>query len=72
MINIVVLVSGVKQNDSVIHTHRGSLFHVLLPFRFLQNTEKSTLHYTVGHFRLSLLNTTNLFYMNSKHRRQEN
>ena len=40
MINNVVLVSGVQQSDSVIHTHVSILFQILSPFRLLQNTEQ--------------------------------
>ena len=46
MINNVMLVSGRKQNDSVIHIHVS--VEVLFPFRLLQNTEQSSLCYTVG------------------------
>ena len=34
-----VLVSGVQQNDSVLHTHVAILFQILFPYRLLQNTE---------------------------------
>ena len=44
----VVLVSGVQQSDSVIHIHVSILFQVIFPFRLLQNTEQSSLCYTVG------------------------
>ena len=42
----VVLVSGVQQGDSVIHTHASFLFQILFPVRLLQNTEQSSLCYT--------------------------
>ena len=42
----VVLVSGVQQGDSVIHTHASFLFQILFPIRLLQNTEQSSLCYT--------------------------
>ena len=35
----VVLVSGIQQSDSVIHTHKSTLFQILFPYRLLQNTE---------------------------------
>ena len=54
--NSVVLVSGVQQSDSVIHIHVSILFQVLFPFRLLQNTEQSSLCYTVGPCCLSILN----------------
>ena len=43
LINNVVLVSGVQQSDSVIHTHVSILFQILFPFRLLQNIERSSL-----------------------------
>ena len=46
--NNVVLVSGVQQSDSVIHIHVSTLVQILFPFRLLQNTEQSSLCYTVG------------------------
>ena len=42
----VVLVSGVQQGDSVIHTHASFLFQILFPIRLLQNTEQNSLCYT--------------------------
>ena len=57
LINNVVLVSGVEQSDSVIHIHVSNLFQILLPFRFLQNIEQSSLCNTVSPCRLSILNT---------------
>ena len=44
LINNVVLVSGVEQSDSVIHTHVAILFQILSPFRLLNNIEQSSLH----------------------------
>ena len=48
----VILVSGVQQSDSVIHTHISILFQMLFPtlfpYRLLQNTEQSSLCYTAG------------------------
>ena len=56
MINNVVLVSGVKQSDSVIHIHVSILFQIIFAFRLLQNIEQSSPCYTVGPCRLSILN----------------
>ena len=44
----VVLVSGVQQSDSVIHTYISIFFQILFPYRLLQNIEYSSLYYTVG------------------------
>ena len=48
----VVLVSGVQQSDSVIHshvhTHTHILFQILFHYRLLQDIEDSSLCYTVG------------------------
>ena len=44
----VVLISGVQQNDSVIHIHVSLLVQVLFPFRLLYNTEQSSLRCTAG------------------------
>ena len=57
MINNVVLVSGVQQIDSVVHIHIFILFHILFPFRLLQNIEQSSLCDTVDPGWLSILNT---------------
>ena len=54
--NNVVLVSGVQENDLVIHIHVSILFQVLFPFRLLQSIEQSSLCYTVGPCWLSILN----------------
>ena len=40
-----MLFSGVQQNDSVIHL--SILFQILFPYKLLQNTEYSSLCYTV-------------------------
>ena len=54
MIYNVVLVPGVQQRDSVIHTHTHAhthiyiLFHIRFPYRLLQDIEYSSLCYTVG------------------------
>ena len=44
----VVLVSGVQQSDSVIHTYLSLLFQILFPYRLLQDIEHNSLCYTVG------------------------
>ena len=51
-----MLVSGIQQSDSVIHTQVSILFQVLFPFRLLQITEQSSLCYTIGPCWLSILN----------------
>ena len=56
LVNNVVLVSGVQQSDSVIHTHVPILFQILFPIRLLQNIEQGSLCYTVGPCWLSILN----------------
>ena len=56
MINDVVSVSGVQQSDSVTHIHVSIPFHILFPFRLLQNIEQSPLCYTIGPCWLSVLN----------------
>ena len=63
MINNVVLVSHVQQSDSVIYTHVFILFQILFPFRLLQNTEQSSLCYTVGPCWLSIFFLIILFYL---------
>ena len=45
MINNVGLVSGVKQNDSVVHIYATILFQIIFPLMSLQNTEQSALCY---------------------------
>ena len=47
-----MLVSGVRQSDSVIHIHVSILFRVFFPLRLLQNTEHISLYYSVGPFWL--------------------
>ena len=56
MINNDVLVTGVQQSDSVIPIQVSILFQFLFPFKLLQNIEPSSLCYTVGPYRLSILN----------------
>ena len=46
---------AVQQSDSVIHVHKSTLFQILSPYRLLQNTELSSLCYTVGPSWLSIL-----------------
>ena len=43
-----MLVSGVRQSDSVIHMHECILFQILSPHRSLQSIEEDSLCYTVG------------------------
>ena len=50
----VVLVSGVKESDSVVHV--SILFQNFSTFRLLQSIEQSSLYYTVVPCRLSILN----------------
>ena len=54
--NNVMLVSGVKQSDSVIHILVSILFQIILPFKLLQSIEQSSLCCTVGPCWLSVLN----------------
>ena len=61
----IMLVSGVQQGDSVIHTH---VFfpQILFPFRLLHNIEQNSLYYTVGpcfltHFKYSSVHISILF-----------
>ena len=48
-----MLASGIQQNDSVIHIY--ILFHILFHYGLLQDTEYSSLCYTVGPCCLSQL-----------------
>ena len=50
MINNVVLVSGVRQSDSVIRIHVSILFQILFPFGLLQSVEQSSPRYTDSSF----------------------
>ena len=43
----VVLILGVQQSDSGIHTHVSILYQILSPVRLLQIIEQSSLYYTV-------------------------
>ena len=45
--NNVVLVSDVKQSDSVIRIHVSILFQIIFPFRLLQDIEQRSLGYTL-------------------------
>ena len=56
LINNVVVVSGVKQSDSVLNMYVSILFKILFPFKLLCNTEQSSLCYTIGPCWLSILN----------------
>ena len=51
-----VLVSGVKQSDSIIHICVSLLFQILFSFGLLCNIEQSSLCHTVGPHWLSILN----------------
>ena len=46
--NNVILISGVQQSDSGMHTRVSILFQILFPIRLLQNIKQSSLCYTVG------------------------
>ena len=48
LIYSVVLVSGVRLSDSVIHIHIFILFYILFSYRLSQNVEQSSLCSTVG------------------------
>ena len=45
--NNVVLVSDVKQSDSIIRIHVSILFQIIFPFRLLQDIEQRSLCYTL-------------------------
>ena len=45
-----VLVSGVRQSDSVGHIHISILFLILFPYRSLQSAEQSSPFNTVGSY----------------------
>ena len=55
----VVLISGIQQSDSVIHTYIYIyiylLFQILFHYRLLQDTEYRSLSYRLGPFCLSVL-----------------
>ena len=53
LIYSVLLVSGIQHSNSVIHL--CILFQILFPYRLLQNTEYSSLCYTVGPFWIYIL-----------------
>ena len=55
-INNVVIVSGGQQRGSAIHIHGSILPQTPLPPKLPQNTEKSSLYYTVGACWLCILN----------------
>ena len=54
--NSVILVSGIRQSDSIIHIYASILFQVLISFWLLHSTEQSSQSYTVGPCCLSILN----------------
>ena len=51
----VVLVSVVWRSDSVIHTYIFILFQILFSYRFSQNTEQSSLCYTIAVIQLLVI-----------------
>ena len=51
-----MIVSGEQQRNSVIHTQISILPQTLLPSKLPYNTEQSSMCYTVGLYRLSILN----------------
>ena len=55
-----MLVSGIQQSDSVIHTYISIFF----PYRLLQNIEYSSLCYKVGPCGLSILYIVVCIYVN--------
>jgi len=64
LINNVVLVSGLQQSDSVIHTHVSIHFQILFPYRLLQNIKQSSMCCTVGPCWLSSI--AECIYINPK------
>ena len=58
----IVLVSGVQQSDLVIYIYVYILFHILFHYGLLQDTEYSSLCYTVGPCCLSILNVIVCIY----------
>ena len=54
--NSVILVSGIRQSDSVIHIYASILFQIFISFRLLHSIEQSSHCYTVGPCCLSILN----------------
>ena len=57
LINNVVLVSGARQTNSVLHIFVSTAFQILFPFRLLRNIKQSSLHWTAGPCWFSMLNT---------------
>ena len=47
------IVSGIQQNDSVIHIHTSIHFQILFPFMLLYDIEYTSLCYIVGPHSLS-------------------
>ena len=54
-LGIPVLVSAVKQSESVICIHISPLFQISFPFKLSQRIEQGSLHYTVGSRQLSMI-----------------
>ena len=52
--NSVILVSGIRQSDSVIHIYVSIIFQIFISFRLLHSIEQSSQCYTVGPCCLSL------------------
>ena len=50
-----MFVSGIQQNDSVIHIHMFILFQVLFSYGLSQNIEQTSLCYIVDPFWLYIL-----------------
>ena len=55
--NYIVPFLGIQQSDSVLHLQVSLLFHILFPYKLLQNIEQSSLCCTVGPCWLSILYT---------------
>ena len=53
----IVLISGIQQSNSFIHTHISTFFQMIFCYKLLQNIEYRSLCYTVGPFWLPILNT---------------
>ena len=58
LIYSVVFLSGILQSDSVICTHVCLLFHIIFPFRLLQNIEQSAVLYSRSLSVVSFIHST--------------
>ena len=65
MVSNVVIGSGARQSDSLVHTPVSVLFQTPFPFRFLRNIEHSSLCYTVGLRWLKVLSVSCLVVSDS-------